>query len=117
MMPTGTNRQPQIWFRNYRQSQIVNQLLQEFLPVDHPVSYPFMSPVFVDSSKRCQVEGCENMAKIKVVQLMNFPRKYSYYICRYHFEKIFWDFVESVTKMIDETDRKRADFSITKEVS
>ena len=114
-MSKGMNRKPQIWFGNYRQWQIVNQILQEFLPVDHPVSYPSMSPVFVDSSKRCQVENCQNMAKIKVVQLMNFPRKYSYYICRYHFEKIFWDFVESVTKMIDETDRKRSDLCVMRE--
>lgn len=115
-MSKGTNRKPQIWFRNYRQDQIVRLVLQEFLPVDHPVSYPFMSPVFADSSKRCQVQGCENMAKIKVVQSMNFPKKWSYYICRYHFEKTFWDFVESVTKMVDETDRGRSDLSAMKEV-
>ena len=115
-MAITSNRMPQILFKNYRQSEIVKQILVEFFPVDHLVSYPFMLPVFIDSSKRCQVEGCENMARIKVVQLMNFPKKWSYYICRYHFEKTFWDFMESVTKMIDETDRKRSDFSIIKEV-
>ena len=110
-----SNRMPQILFKNYRQSQIVHQILQEFLPVDHPVSYPFLTPVFVDSSKTCQVEGCENMARIKVVQLMNFPKKWSYYICRYHFEKTFWDFMESITKKIEETDKKRLEFSAKKE--
>ena len=116
-MSRKANRKLQIQFRNYRQSQIVNQILQEYLPVDHPVSYPFMSPVFVDSSKHCQAEGCQNMAKIKVTQLMNFPKKWSYYIRIYHFEKTFWDFVESVTKMIEETDRRRSDLSVMKEVS
>ena len=114
-MSKGTNRKPQIWFRNYRQREIVNLILQESLPVDHPVSYPFMSPVLVDSSKLCQAEGCDHVAEIKVVQLMNFPKKWSYYVCIYHFEKTFRDFVESVTKMIEETDRKRAGLPVTKE--
>ena len=104
------NRKPQIWFSNYRQSQIVNLVLQDFLPVDHLVSYSFMSPVFVDSSRHCQVEGCQNMAKIKVVQKMNFPKKWSYYICKYHFEKAMFDFAESITKSIDEIDRRRSEF-------
>ncbi len=114
-MYKGTNSKPQIRFSNYRQSEIVGQILQDFLPVDHPISYRFMPPVFVGSSKRCQVEGCQNMAKIKVVQVMNFPKKWSYYICKYHFEKALRDFVGSVIEVIDETDRRRSELSVAKE--
>ena len=115
VMAIISNHMPQILFKNYRQSEIVKQILVEFFPVDHPVSYPFMLPVFIDSSKRCQVEGCQNTARIKAVQLMNFPKKWSYYICLYHFEKIFWDFLDTITKKIEETDKKRLEFSANKE--
>lgn len=114
-MTITSNRMPQILFENYRQSEIVKQILVEFFPMDHPVSYPFMPPIFIDSSKRCQVKGCENTARIKAVQLMNFPKKWSYYICLYHFEKIFRDFIDSLTKRIEETDKKRSEFSAKKE--
>ena len=55
------------------------------------------------------------MAKIKVVQVMNFPKKWSYYICKYHFEKALRDFVGSVIEVIDETDRRRSELSVAKE--